>query len=115
MSYRDKAEEAQRKNIEEFMEHGPGLRKSTRIFYVARCPSGRHVLKGGLGGMGVGQMWSWTREYGRSDGAMSPDLAEAWDELPISRCCNFGINDACTDEETTSLVLQNVLEETKTR
>ncbi len=40
-----------------FLKHGPGLRKDYNVWVVARDPEAKRVLLGGLGGMGVGQMW----------------------------------------------------------
>lgn len=82
-------------NLAEFMEHGPGLRKTTQTAVAAKCPTGKHILICGLGGMGVGQMWIWTRPYGQLDGEIDPRAADVWDELPVQPCCNFGISDAC--------------------
>lgn len=53
-------------NMDEFMEHGPGLRRTTRSWVLERCPEG-HVLLGGLGGMGVGVMWFRERDHHRQD------------------------------------------------
>lgn len=47
----------QNSNVAEALEHGPGLRFSTRIWVVAKDPEHEAVLLGGLGAMGVGQMW----------------------------------------------------------
>ncbi len=46
-----------RKNMEEFLDRGPGLRYSTRSWVVGRDRTRKKVLLGGLGGIGVGQMW----------------------------------------------------------
>lgn len=48
-------DEARAHNFREFMEHGPGLRTSTRTWIDARAPG--FVLIGGLGALGCGQMW----------------------------------------------------------
>ena len=51
-------EEVIQHNTEEFFEKGPGLRyNSYQTYIVARCPEAGQVLEGGLGAMGVGQMW----------------------------------------------------------
>lgn len=44
-------------NIDNVLEEGPGLRYSMGIFIIAKDTKNRQVLLGGLGGMGVGQMW----------------------------------------------------------
>lgn len=49
--------EIQRANWEHFMERGPALSYAYRSYVVARKPSEGLVLLGGLGAMGVGQMW----------------------------------------------------------
>ena len=50
-------EEVQSDNLKHFMEHGPGLSYAYGTFVVARDKERGKVLIGGLGGMGVGQMW----------------------------------------------------------
>lgn len=108
MSYRKIAEERQRANIAEFMEHGPGLRKSTRTFYVAKCPNGCHVIKGGLGGLGVGQAWCaswWTDHSGRR--MIDRELIAAWDELEVTPYDCKG-----EDGLNFDLVMRNLLAET---
>ena len=44
-------------NMRIFMERGPGLDSRYRSFVVARNPSEKKILLGGLGGLGVGEMW----------------------------------------------------------
>lgn len=56
MDTRPAAEKAAQ-NMAEFMEHGPGLRITTSTWTVARDRTQKKVLRGGLGAMGVGQMW----------------------------------------------------------
>lgn len=70
------------------MEHGPRLTYHRTIHLVAKCPTGKHELHGGLGGMGVGEMWSHAQPEHRDDPAI-------WDALPVQDCSNFGIDDAC--------------------
>lgn len=73
--------EALAHNVAEFMEKGPGLRHSTRIATAAKCPAGNHVLRTGLGGLGVGSMWL---------AASAEDKADPlWEELPVEACCAF--------------------------
>lgn len=76
-------------------DHGPGLYKDLRSHIVAKCPTGKHLLIGGLGGMGIGQMWSWSRDNGKPEGKLRTGAAEIWDQLPTMQCCDFGISDAC--------------------
>lgn len=73
-------------NLSEFMEHGPGLRYSTRHWILRRCPNG-HVELGGLGGMGVGTMWSndRTEETIYEDGSRTAPYSEdpTYAEAPV--------------------------------
>ncbi len=74
----ERADEALAHNFSEFMEKGPGLRHSTRTAAIAKCPRGVHVLRTGLGAMGVGTMWV---------GALPDDLSDPlFAELPVERC-----------------------------
>lgn len=50
-------EEAIQHNWEHFMERGPALSYAYQTYVVARQPSTGRILLGGLGAMGVGQMW----------------------------------------------------------
>ena len=50
-------EQFQAENIENFLEHGPGLRYSYHTWIVAKDTVRKRVLLGGLGGLGVGEMW----------------------------------------------------------
>jgi hypothetical protein len=93
--YEKQIKESLDNNIKLVMENGPGLYYGLRSHYVAKCHTGKHVLQGGLGCMGVGQMWGWSREYGKEDGKMREDLADVWDELPVQPCGDFGIDDVC--------------------
>lgn len=74
--------EALAHNAREFMEKGPGLRYSTQVATAARCPTGKHILRTGLGGMGVGSMWFGATEEDRAD--------SLWGELPVERCQPIG-------------------------
>jgi hypothetical protein len=49
--------QAEANNMAVFLKHGPSLRKDYSTFVVARCPNDGRILIGGLGCMGVGQMW----------------------------------------------------------
>lgn len=64
-------------NLQEYMEHGPGLRYTTRTWIVARDRARKKVLLGGLGCMGCGQMWFDDKERYAAD----PTYADA-PELP---------------------------------
>jgi hypothetical protein len=75
----DRIHAALEHNAREVEEHGPGLRHSTKTAYVAKCHTGKHVLKTGYGGLGVGSMWLSTA---RKD----EELIELWDELPTQQC-----------------------------
>ena len=44
------------KNMQKFMRDGPGLSYDYGIVVLAVCDCGE-VLLGGLGGMGMGEMW----------------------------------------------------------
>jgi hypothetical protein len=58
MSDKKTAEQVQQENNAHFMERGPGLSYGYGIYVVAKDTPNNKVLLGGLGGMGVGQMWS---------------------------------------------------------
>lgn len=47
----------QAENMANFMENGPRLSLSYNTWIVARDRKNGWVLVGGLGGLGVGQMW----------------------------------------------------------
>lgn len=49
--------EAIANNAAVLMERGPGLDRRYQSFVIARDPGAKKILLGGLGGMGVGQMW----------------------------------------------------------
>jgi hypothetical protein len=50
-------DEIQTENNRISMEKGPGLRYSYGTYVVAKDSKTKRVLLGGLGAMGVGQMW----------------------------------------------------------
>jgi hypothetical protein len=54
-------------NLRQFMTRGPGIRSTNHRWIVARDPDRRMVLVGGLGGIGVGEMWVEEKEHHRSD------------------------------------------------
>lgn len=51
------AQQVSRANIQDMMEHGPGLRCTTRSFAISKDTKNKQILLGGLGGMGIGWMW----------------------------------------------------------
>lgn len=53
----EKITDIQRANLAHFMENGPGLSYAYKTYIVARDPSAKQVMLGGLGGTGMGQMW----------------------------------------------------------
>lgn len=72
------ADEKAARNLAEFFEHGPGLRWSTRSWTVARDRANRLVLRGGLGSLGVGRMWTDEADYMRDE----PE----WETAPEMEC-----------------------------
>lgn len=57
MSRRDEIiDERAEDNFDDFVERGPGLRTSYQWWVIAKSKRGYTKL-GGLGGMGVGEMW----------------------------------------------------------
>src|SRR5271154_1836715 len=69
----DKIEEAKQNNLDVFMEQGPKLSYRYKTWVVARDRTDGWVLLGGLGGMGVGEMWSKETERDQD----RPGYAEA--------------------------------------
>lgn len=69
------------------LENGPRLTYHSTIHLVAKCQTGRHELHGGLGAMGVGEMWSLADPKNKED-------AEAWAALPVQYCSGYGV-DTC--------------------
>lgn len=70
----EEIEEALAGNIAEFMEKGPGLRTSTAVWVCAVDEVNGLTYLSGLGGMGVGSMWSTTQDYHRG--------YTGWDDAP---------------------------------
>lgn len=75
------------KTEKEVLEHnlslpGHGIRVGLQTTCIARCATGKHVLKTGLGAMGVGTMWFTA---GRE--SEDPDFAA----LPVEDCHGLGI------------------------
>lgn len=54
---------------------------------IAKCKTGKHGLRTGLGCLDVGTMWT-VHEGDRN--------ADGFAGLPIKRCGNFGLNDSCS-------------------
>jgi hypothetical protein len=50
-------DDAQRANWKHFMDRGPGLSYGYQQYVIARRPASGEILLGGLGGMGIGEMW----------------------------------------------------------
>lgn len=50
-------DELKNENIKDVLENGPGLKYSRNTWIEARDRYQGYVLVGGLGAMGVGQMW----------------------------------------------------------
>lgn len=73
--------EALANNVAEFMEDGPGLRITTRTWIAARDDVNGYVLLCGLGGMGVGTMWTQIKL--RDDGTPYRQEDSGWDDAPI--------------------------------
>jgi hypothetical protein len=69
-------------NARHVAKHGPGLSYSIHAATAARCPTGKHILRTGLGGMGAGSMWVGATDEDRAD--------PLWGELPVGRCFLFG-------------------------
>lgn len=61
-----KAQEIAASNVQQALEHGPKLRCTTGTFVIAKDIRNGWVLLGGLGGMGVGQMWFGLEERHKS-------------------------------------------------
>lgn len=72
----------QAENIDEFMENGPGLRCAYNVFVVARDRGEPAVLLGGLGALGVGQMWEREsprhKDYPGYEDAPDRDYVDPW-------------------------------------
>lgn len=69
-------QQAAEENMAAFLEKGPGIRATTSIYVVQKDTVNKLVLLGGLGGMGVGQMWS---EY--TDPSQYADYP-GWEDAP---------------------------------
>lgn len=75
MSEKKSVEQIQQENFSHFMEGGPRLSSGYQIFVVAKDSKKGRVLLGGLGAMGVGQMWM-TMDHTRDS------QRPGWDEAP---------------------------------
>jgi len=58
----ESAKEVLYNNQLDVMENGPGLRYGMGICILAKNAQTKQVLLGGLGGMGIGQMWAIDNE-----------------------------------------------------
>jgi hypothetical protein len=82
-------------NIRDAFENGPRIRYSPTIG-VARCYTGKHIMKGGYGAFGVGTMWSEATADERSD----PEFSR----LPVCQCeISLAFSEVCppTGDDTT--------------
>lgn len=82
----------------------PTLQRSETVL-VAKCKTGRHVLRGGLGALGVGRMWFRASAEDEKD--------ELWEELPTEECVPFGIGDPCSARDAEGLVEENRRQEAR--
>jgi hypothetical protein len=87
-------------NLDDVVARGPRLSVNRSTWIVARCETGEHILRGGLGGMGVGEMWTnRTHRHTNADGSMTydDDSDPTWPEAPIveragcPRCTGRGL------------------------
>lgn len=98
------------KRMEElFQKHRDegGSWKRQEYVLVAKCLTGRHVLRAGYGVAGVGRMWGPVRPSDLDD--------ELWDELPVVQCVSFSIPDPCPPgpHDPKELILANAEETVK--
>lgn len=70
-------------NLKDVFYNGPGLRWSRNTWIIAKDTNAGMVQVGGLGAMGVGQMWMVTRDYHRDDPtfAGAPEVPYPGDSL----------------------------------
>lgn len=54
-------------NIDDFFENGPRLSYKRNTWILAKSHDGRFVYNGGLGGLGIGEMWCVADETDRDD------------------------------------------------
>lgn len=73
-------EQVQRENAAHFMERGPALSRGYQAYVIARRPQDAHVLLGGLGSMGVGQMWVPETEEHQGYPGYEDAAILTWDE-----------------------------------
>lgn len=64
-------------NLVDFFENGPGLRGNRHTWIVAKNTPRNMVLRGGLGGVGVGQMWTAATpsDHDNLEYATAPEIA----------------------------------------
>jgi hypothetical protein len=58
--------------------NGPRIFYGQGHFVHAKCKTGKHILRGGLGALGVGQMWFETTDDDRNAPEFGP--------LPVTPC-----------------------------
>ncbi len=78
--------EAIENNAKLFMENGPGLNYLYKTWIKAKDTKDGYVLLGGLGGMGVGEMWSKTEDRHKENPAYA-------DAPEVSSVGGFGRRD----------------------
>lgn len=73
-------------NLDDVADRGPRLSVNRSTWIVARCETGEHILRGGLGAMGVGEMWvNRNHRHEHADGSVTPDddADPTWPDAPI--------------------------------
>ncbi len=60
-------EQKEAENIADVLANGPGLRYTRNTWIIAKSEDGKMVFRGGLGGMGIGEMWCQVYEEDFTD------------------------------------------------
>lgn len=76
----------QAENLVDFFNNGPGFRGNRHTWIVAKNTPRDMVLKGGLGGVGVGQTWTAAApsDHDNLEYAMAPEIA-LWTRRDLAR------------------------------
>lgn len=76
----------QAENLVDFFENGPGLRGNRHTWIVAKNTPKDMVLKGGLGAIGVGQMWlaATPSDHDNLEYATAPEIT-FWTRRDLAR------------------------------
>lgn len=84
----EKVSAALERNVQRVLKDGPGLRYSTEVVVLARDRTAGKVLLGGLGGMGVGEMWRDERDFPRYTGDEMRDYSRycGYEDAPEETC-----------------------------